>query len=122
MTDQIILNMLEFLNQTKFQHWNTFSYSEHKSLGKLYDALSEEIDTFVETLMGKYGKPYYQDSFQLEFIKPENVDPMQMLNDFSDYLIGLTSEFDSIQDMDLLNQLASILGLISQTKYLLTLK
>jgi tRNA-specific 2-thiouridylase len=52
----VITKFLTYQNQVKILHWQTTSYSEHKTLNKLYESLSENIDTFVETFMGKHGR------------------------------------------------------------------
>lgn len=121
MKETIILMMMEYLNQIKFLHWNTYSYSGHKSLGELYDNLSEEIDEFVETLMGKYGRPQYPDQFTLQFTKPDLMEPIKYLSQLSEYLISLNDILDKEADSDLLNQRDEMLGDVNQTKYLLTL-
>lgn len=43
----------------KLHHWKVSkvrdAYSTHVALGELYDALTEQIDTLVETCQGKHG-------------------------------------------------------------------
>lgn len=121
MKETIIIYFLQFKEQIKLQHWNTFSYSTHKSTDELYGSLLESIDEFVETMMGKYGRPEFPETFSLELEKPENIDLMEYLTQFAEYLIGLSDELDPRVDSDLLNIRDEILGSINQTKYLLTL-
>jgi DNA-binding ferritin-like protein len=121
MKETIILYLMECSTQIKFLHWNTYQYSTHKSLGKLYDGLSESIDTFVEMMMGTMGRPDFPDTFSLQFEKPENVNPTDYLTQLADYLISLSDELDPRTNSDLLNQRDEMLGMVNQTKYLLTL-
>lgn len=121
MKEAIIIYFLQCKEQIKLQHWNTFSYSTHKTTDNLYELLLGLIDEFVETMMGKYGRPEFPDTFTLEMEKPENVDTQEYLSQFSDYLIGLGDELDPIVDTDLLNIRDTMLGEINQAKYLLTL-
>jgi hypothetical protein len=72
-------------------------------------------------MMGKYGRPDFPATFPLEMEKPENVDTMEYLTQFADYLIGLSDELDPRTDTDLLNIRDTMLGEINQAKYLLTL-
>lgn len=121
MKETIIIYFLQCKEQIKLQHWNTFSYSTHKTTDNLYNLLLELIDEFVETMMGKYGRPDFPATFPLEMEKPENVDTMEYLTQFADYLIGLSDELDPRTDTDLLNIRDTMLGEINQAKYLLTL-
>ena len=61
----IVTKLLTYQNQVKILHWQTTSYSEHKSLGDLYDGLSGHIDQFVEVFMGKYGRIVSPSTFNL---------------------------------------------------------
>ena len=122
MKEATILFLLEHINQIKLQHWNTTSYAQHKTLGNLYDKLNELMDEFVETMMGKFDRPDFPESFPIEFTKPESVDLMQFLTGFSEFLISMSDTLDPKLDSDLLNIRDEMLGAINQAKYLLTLK
>ena len=121
MKETIIIYLQQCKEQIKLQHWNTYSYSTHKTTDKLYELLLDGIDEFVETLMGKYGRPDFPAAFTYELEKPENVDLQAYLTQFADYLIGLSDELDPRTDTDLLNIRDGLLGDINRAKYLLTL-
>lgn len=119
----IVTKLLTYQNQVKIQHWQTTSYSEHKSLGDLYDSLADSIDEFIETFMGKYGRIISQTNFNLVLENYKNLGPMSLMNDMENYLINeLPTMLDSKKDTDLLNIRDEILGSVNKTKYLLTLK
>jgi hypothetical protein len=119
----VITKFLTYQNQVKILHWQTTSYSEHKTLNKLYESLSENIDTFVETFMGKYGRILAQTNFNLILDNYKNLPPMSLMIDMENYLINeLPTMLDAKKDTDLLNIRDEILGSVNQTKYLLTLK
>ena len=49
----VILTFLTFLNTVKLFHWKTFQYSIHKATDELYSKIGENIDRFVEVMLGK---------------------------------------------------------------------
>lgn len=119
----IVTKFLTFQNQVKILHWQTTSYSEHNSLGSLYDSLSTNIDEFVEVFMGKYGRIISGNSFNLTLENYKNLGPMSLMSDMENYLISeLPTMLDNSKDTDLLNIRDEILAAVNKTKYLLTLK
>jgi len=119
----IITKFLTYQNQIKILHWQTVSYSEHKTLNKLYESLSENVDEFVETFMGKYGRVMAQTNFNLTLQNYSSLTPMDLMNQMVAYLTNeLPTMLDAKKDTDLLNIRDTILGNVNQTKYLLTLK
>lgn len=119
----ILSSMLQFQNQVKIFHWQTYGYAEHKTFGELYDSLSGNIDEFIETFMGKYGRIVAQNTFDLSLQNYKAVSPVQTLDAFITFLSSdLPSQLDSAKDTDLLNIRDEILGDVNKTKYLLTLK
>ncbi len=119
----ILSSMLQFQNQVKIFHWQTYGYAEHKTFGELYDSLSGHIDEFVETFMGKYGRIVAQNTFELSLQNYKSLSPIQAMDTFINFLIqDLPSQLDTSKDTDLLNIRDEILGSVNKTKYLLTLK
>ena len=51
----IVIKFLEVLNIVKLYHWKTYTYATHKSTDEFHQKLEDNIDTFVETLLGKHG-------------------------------------------------------------------
>ena len=66
MEKDIIEFSMNVLNQVRVFHWMTTSYAQHKALGELYDALSESIDSFVETYMGNKDRQQAAPIFQIQ--------------------------------------------------------
>jgi len=123
MTLNIVSTMLEFQNQIKIYHWQTNSFSQHKSFGELYDSLSDTIDEFVETFMGKYGRVIAKDKFYMELSNLKDSDYNQIIDSFILFLSNdLQNALDQQKDTDLLNIRDEIVGSLNKTKYLLTLK
>jgi len=44
-------------HQLKLHHWQTKQFSTHKAIDHILDSLDDLIDQYVETYMGKYGRP-----------------------------------------------------------------
>ncbi len=43
--------------QINVYHWQAHSFARHKATDDVLDALDKTIDEYVETYMGKYGRP-----------------------------------------------------------------
>ena len=100
---QIVRVFLEMLNNVKLYHWKTKSYSQHKATDELYERLNENIDKFVEILLGKNTYEFKSRMYE-----------------YREFLTEMNTIFDSKKDSDLLNVRDEILGDINQFLYLLT--
>lgn len=119
----IITKLLEFQNQVKIFHWQTYGYAEHQSFGSLYGDLSDSIDEFVEVFMGKYGRILAQNNFSLTLQNYKTVKPVSVLDAFISYLSDeLPTLLNAQKDTDLLNIRDEMLASVNKTKYLLTLQ
>ena len=122
MKEEIILKLVQIQTQFKFLHWQTSSYSKHKAYGKIYDTLGDLIDTFVESMMGKYGRPEFESEFSIMFQDIKTINVQNFLDGITEFLVDMTDQLDSKYDTDLLNLRDEMLAKINQLKYLLTLK
>ena len=116
MINNSIINLIELRDKAHVLHWETTIYSQHKALGKFYEGLTDLLDTFVETYMGKYGRMNLNG---LASIKLEDV------NDIMEetYVTVESIELDVDKKCtDLLNILADMKELVNHTKFMLTLK
>ena len=108
--------------QWRFLHWQTFGDAKHKTYGKIYEGLDELIDDFVETMMGKYGRPEFEPEFALMFQDIKALSVQSFMDGITEFLVSMTDQLDSRYDTDLLNLRDEMLGLINKSKFLLTLK
>jgi len=119
-TEHIVRVMLQMLNNIKLYHWNTFSYPEHKATDELYSSLGDNIDKFVEILLGKEHSRINLKYIQA--IKIHNLNDkkalIESINRYKMYLDNMPSSFGS----DLLNIRDEILGDLNKFLYLLTLE
>jgi hypothetical protein len=122
MKEELTLKLMQIQSQFKFLHWQTFGDAKHKAYGELYDALGENIDTFVEAMMGKYGRVQFDPEFSIMFQDISVLNVTDFMDGITEFLVGMSEELDPKYDTDLLNIRDEMLADINQTKYRLTLK
>jgi len=117
----IIQTFLQMLNVIKIYHWKTKSYAEHKATDELYERLNDNIDKFIEILLGKE-----EDRFKLihERFRPidtaNKMDFKSRIYEYRKFLTDMNIYFDPKLDSDLLSLRDEILGNINQFLYLMT--
>jgi len=117
----IVRIFLEMLNTVKLYHWKTRSFSQHKATDELYSRLNENIDKFVEALLGK-------DQSRIQMVERSIIlkDPSSTKNfqdrilEYRGFLTDMNIYFDPSRDSDLLNIRDELLGDINQFLYLMT--
>jgi hypothetical protein len=123
MKPEIIQILLTTQIQFKILHWQTLSYSRHKAYGEIYDSLNENIDEFVESCQGKYGRfEFTNESAMIKLYNLKTLDIDAFLRATETFLLELNSEFSSEKDSDLLNIRDEMLADLNKLRYLLTLK
>lgn len=108
--------------QFKFLHWQTFGDAKHRLYDEIYDGLGSLIDEFIETMMGKQGRPEFEPEFALMFQDISSLSMQNFMDGITEFLVSITDQLDSRYDTDLLNIKDEMLGLINKSKHLLTLK
>ena len=114
--------LLQMQHQYKILHWQTQSFSQHKSFDEIVSSLMENTDEFIETYMGKYGRVIAAGTFNITLANYKDTDFMALTDKYIEFLIGLSNILDASKDSDLLNIRDEILGSLNQLKYLLTLQ
>lgn len=122
MNAEVIAKLVQIQTQFRFMHWQTNSYAKHKAYGKIYETLTDLIDNFVESCMGKHGRPEYMGGLTLEFEDLNEMSLQEFVDDTVAFLINFDQIFDEVMDSDLLNVRDEILQLINKGKYLFTLE
>jgi len=123
---EITMTFLEMLLMIKLYHWKTYSYPTHKATDELYSKLNENMDHFIEVLLGKSGQ-------RIDLMKQKNIPLVDLSSPeglkkkiqlFKGYLISLNNNkaMKQMSNTDLLNIRDEILGDLNQFLYLLTLK
>jgi DNA-binding ferritin-like protein len=123
---EVVVKFLEVLTAIKLYHWKTHSYATHKATDELNDKLHENVDSFVEVLLGKRGDRVnltHKKSISLrDYKNPE--DFKGELEKFKSYLVGLDnrSALKTMSNSDLYNIRDEMLANVNQFLYLLTFK
>jgi len=111
----------EMLNTVKLYHWKTKSYAQHKATDELYERLNENIDKFVEVLLGKDESRIRMIEKRVKVEDYSNVvDFKEKIYKYRDFLTGLNRYFDEKKDSDILSIRDDISVDINQFLYLMT--
>jgi DNA-binding ferritin-like protein len=116
----IMMTFLEMLNTVKIYHWKTHVYSQHKATDSLYDELNDNIDSFIETMLGKTGSRVNLTKYKTITLNDYNsvTDFKKKIDQYKTFLIQMSN--GSNKNSDLLNIRDTILGNLNQFEYLLT--
>lgn len=119
----VISRMFKFQNELKLYHWNTYSYSRHKSTDELMERLVEFIDEFIEIYMGRFHRLQIQDpsiSLKIRIFRDKNAHIL--LKEFIKFLEDIEDYLPQKRNISaLMNKRDEILGHIYQTIYLFSL-
>jgi hypothetical protein len=120
-TSRIVQMFLQFLNMIKLYHWKTRSYSQHKATDELYGRLNENIDKFVEVLLGKDQSRIENMEHQLKMINTANMTNVkECVFEYRAFLTEFNTYFDEKKDSDLLSIRDDLLVDVNQFLYLLS--
>jgi|UniRef100_A0A6C0D6H7 hypothetical protein len=123
---EVAIKFLEMLNLIKLYHWKTHSYATHKATDELSSKLHENVDSFIEVLLGKRG-----DRINLRHVKRISLKDFDSVFDFKremekfkGYLVNLDNEsaLKTMSNSDLYNIRDEMLANVNQFLYLLTFK
>ena len=112
----IVATLTEMLHVVKLHHWRTHDYSVHKATDNLHEALSEQVDSFVEKLLGSKHTRSNLTSLRM---RAYNTLPAlkQRMEYYKRYLRGMPASLGT----DLLNIRDELLGSLNQFSYMLSL-
>jgi DNA-binding ferritin-like protein len=115
----LLLNLLIII---KVYHWKTKSYAEHKATDELYSSLNENIDKFVEVLLGKNGTRLNMKGKNIIILDPSTTEELKkIIYGYRDLLEKKLENFIPIDgNTDLYNIRDEILSDLNQFLYLLT--
>jgi hypothetical protein len=123
---EITIVFMEILMMVKLYHWKTHSYPTHKATDELYGKLNDNIDHFIEVLLGKTGERTDLTSHKsirlMDLTSQESL--KREVEAFKGYLVSLNDNkgMQQMSNTDLYNIRDEILGNLNQFLYLLTFK
>jgi DNA-binding ferritin-like protein len=117
----IVQIFLEMLNTVRLYHWKTKSYAQHKATDELYGRLNDNIDKFVEVMLGKDESRIKMIEKKIDILDYSNVsDFKEKMYKYRDFLVDLNKCFDEKKDSDLLSIRDDISSDLNQFLYLMT--
>jgi len=116
----IVTHLLTISNQIKLYHWQTKQFARHTATDALTTALDLNIDAFVESYMGRYGRPMVSGSIKLHNFSESAA--KSFVAKESKYLETELPKKIGKNDTDLLNLRDTILGELTKVSYLFTLQ
>ena len=116
----IVTHLLTIRNQIKLYHWQTKQFSRHTATDALTAALDLSIDNFVESYMGRYGRPTVTGSIKLHNFSEAAA--KSFVSKETKYLETDLPRTIGKTDSDLLNIRDEILAELTKVSYLFTLK
>jgi hypothetical protein len=123
---EITVKFLEILLMVKLFHWKTTDYATHKATDELYSKLNENIDEFIEVLLGKSGlRIDLMSNKNIRLIDLTSQDKLKReVDEFKGYLVSLDDNkaLKSMSNTDLYSIRDTILANMNQFLYLLTFK
>jgi hypothetical protein len=116
--------MLEASHVIKLYHWKTDSYSTHKATDNLHEKLTDIIDRYVETLLGKTGLKIDMSDYSSLKIKniKSNQDLEEYVKNLIDFLVCGHKKLNLDYDVDLMTLRDEMIIELNQFLYLLRLK
>lgn len=123
---EVTVRFLEMLIMVKLYHWKTYSYPTHVATDQLYTSLNDNMDKFVEVLLGKSGeRTNLLNKKSISLMDMNSIDKFKAkVDSFKSYLISFNNNkaITTMYNGDLLNIRDEILGDINKLLYLLTFK
>jgi hypothetical protein len=117
----IVVSLLTVQNTIKIYHFQTPSYARHRASDKLFAALNDKIDQFMEVLQGSWKvRVRISPNVAIPLLNTTDGNIVRVLEEFSSWLIQDVPRLLRPTDTDLLNIRDEILSAVSQTLYLFT--
>jgi hypothetical protein len=117
---EIAMIFLSFRDQLKIYHWQTSVYARHVAADKLFDALEDQIDRFMEVLQGSRNLRIQltTKSGNVKYSNQSDDDANSILLSFKNWLSTVLPSMLEDTNTDLLNIRDEMLASVNNTIYL----
>ena len=117
---EIAMIFLSFRDQLKIYHWQTSVYARHVAADKLFDALEDQIDKFMEVLQGTRNLRIQltAKSGNVKYSNQSDDDANAILLSFKNWLSTVLPNMLEDTNTDLLNIRDEMLASVNNTIYL----
>lgn len=116
---EFLMKLMGYKNQLRMNHWQTFTYSEHKMTDDLMEEIDEKVDEIGETLMGTFGRPNVE-SFTNKICNIDLVDTKYIIENIDEYLCKLIKLYKDTSYEGIISLLGDFSADIKKFKYLVT--
>lgn len=100
---ELLQHLIAFKYACKINHWSTDTYASHL----LYDRLSEDIDTWVDSI----AEAYFMARDMKKVFKPDLLNPKMINKNLAKICEGIISHLENLQEDDGLDDgMKSMLG------------
>ena len=122
MSAEIVNLMMTLRNQVKLYHWQTMNYPRHVATNDLLAKLDTNIDQFVETYIGRYGRPKLSGkTASIHLRNHSDKEGTKMVQEAIEWLSTDLPKKLKSKDTDLLSIRDTIVADLNQTLYLFTM-
>ena len=121
MSEEIIKVFFHMTLNVKLYHWQTTLYSRHKATCELFASIIDLTDNFVETYIGRYSRPHFEEDFQINVSQISDEEARNMIQQYILFLKKEVPKQLKQHDTDLLNIRDELLASLNKTLYLFTL-
>jgi hypothetical protein len=121
MSEEIIKVFFHMTLNVKLYHWQTTLYSRHKATCELFASIIDLTDNFVETYIGRYTRPNFEEDFQINVSQISDEEARNMIQQYILFLKKEVPKQLKQHDTDLLNIRDELLASLNKTLYLFTL-
>lgn len=120
-TFDFLLNLMEYRDQLRMNHWQTTSYAEHKWTDKLIGNLTDFVDSIGESALGVFGRPTI--TTKSCSVSDINMCPSKkVLEKMEADVHEMLAEFKVTEHEGIVAQLGELEATVQKYKYLSTLE
>lgn len=119
--NKLVTTLLEMRVFIQLHHWRTTDFSIHKATDQLFTSMGEQIDSFMETMLGKPEFSNRSSILRISSLSIPSKKPIKNQIETYKHFFMQCSLFTNKKHADLANIRDEIVGGLNQFLYLLTL-